>query len=94
VRFDWDSQKDRENGRKHGLRFSEVVSLFTSGVEYLEVYDEEHSGREDRFIAIGPAERGVVVVVWTEKPEGTVRIISARNATEGEIELFFEHVGS
>lgn len=92
MRFDWDGQKDRENSEKHGLRFADVVPLFTSGAEYLEIYDDTHSEIEDRFIAIGLVERGIVVVVWTEAPEGTIRIISARRATPDEVELFVEYV--
>jgi uncharacterized DUF497 family protein len=40
------------------VSFSEAEELFTSGVEYLEIYDEAHSHMEDRFIAIGPIFRG------------------------------------
>jgi len=33
---------------------------------------------EDRFISIGPIRRGIVLVVWTERDEDTIRLISAR----------------
>jgi putative transcriptional regulator len=56
-------------------------------VDYLEVYDVEHSDAEDRFIAVGPIARGVVLVVWTERVEDVIRIISARWATKGEVAL-------
>ena len=58
--------------------------LFSSDVDYLEIFDEVHSDEEDRFIAIGPIRRGVVLVVWTEQEEDTTRIISARWATRRE----------
>ena len=94
MRFDWDPRKDGTNREKHGIGFDEASTLFTSGADYLEVFDEAHSIDEDRFIAIGPIARGVVVVVvWTEQPAETVRIISARPATAREVELFGEHVG-
>jgi uncharacterized DUF497 family protein len=92
MRFDWDRRKDATNQRKHGLGFQEAATLFTSGVEYLEIYDESHSSGEDRFIAIGPIERGVIVVVWTEQVTDTIRIISARTATAREINLYHEHM--
>lgn len=68
MRFEWDPKKSRGNEKKHGLSFSEAKTLFESGVDYLEIYDEDHSADEDRFIAIGPVEGGLIVVAWTEKP--------------------------
>jgi hypothetical protein len=62
VLFEWDPNKDRINREKHGLSFDEVKELFTGDTDYLEIYDEEHSDEEDRFIAIGPTRAGVVVV--------------------------------
>ena len=93
VEFDWDSAKDEANHRRHGISFEEVTELFTSGVDYLEIFDDEHSHDEDRFIAIGPIARGVVLVVYTERHEGVVRIISARRATRAEARLFWQHLG-
>ena len=77
MRFEWAPEKDRANVKKHGLSFAEATTLFTGGKEYLEIYDEEHSEDEDRFIAIGPSARGIIVVVYTERSEDWIRIISA-----------------
>jgi hypothetical protein len=88
VRFEWDEAKSASNNRKHGVSFGEARELFEGATDYLELFDAEHSTREDRFIAIGAIELGVVVVSWSEPREGVVRIISARMATRGEIELF------
>jgi uncharacterized DUF497 family protein len=63
VAFEWDDAKDLDNQEKHGLSFMEAQRLFESGADYLEIFDEEHSEFEDRFIAIGPIDRGIVVVV-------------------------------
>ncbi len=92
MRVVWDESKNRENQRKHGLSFREARALLVSGVDYLELFDEDHSEDEDRFIAIGPIARGVVMVVWTERDEDTVRIISARFATKNESALFQHHM--
>ena len=94
MKVEWDEEKDRANRRKHGIGFSEASELFTSGVDYLEIFDEEHSVTEDRFIAIGPIRRGLVLVVWTERDEDTVRIISARWATAREHNMYEDHRGS
>ena len=84
VRVVWDEAKNLANQKKHGISFREARALLLSGTDYLEIFDEHHSDLEDRFIAIGPIARGIVLVVWTEQDEKTVRIISARLATKRE----------
>lgn len=88
VRVEWDESKDRSNRRKHGVSFDEAAELFRSGADYLEIFDIAHSNLEDRFIAIGPIRRGLVLVAWTEREEETVRIISARWTTQRERSLY------
>ena len=88
MEFEWDPSKDLGNQRKHGVSFTEARQLFESGESYLEIFDAEHSEFEDRFIAIGPIERGVVVVVFTERDEDVIRIIGARIASKREEALY------
>jgi len=88
VRVTWDRAKNLSNQKKHGVSFDEARELFVSGVDYLELPDDAHSEDEDRFIAIGPIQRGLVLVVWTERDEDVIRIISARWATKFEQKLF------
>ncbi len=92
VRIEWDPAKDEQNVAKHGISFAEASELFTSNVDYLEFFDEAHSDDEERFIAIGPVKRGLVLVVWTERGEDSLRIISARWATRVEQMLFRKHM--
>lgn len=92
MKFEWDDAKDRSNKKKHGVSFAEVQRLFESGEDYLEIFDAEHSETEDRFIAIGPIDRGVVVVVYTEREENLIRIIGARFANKREQEMFRSHM--
>jgi uncharacterized protein len=92
VRFEWDLEKERQNVAKHGVGFKEAKGLFTSKVDFLEIYDAEHSDVEERFIAIGPIRRGLVLVVLTERSEDTVRIISARWASKTERALYIEYM--
>ena len=84
MEFTWDEGKNAANRAKHGVSFQEARALFLSGLDYLVLFDEAHSVDEERFIAIGPISRGVVLVVWTEQDEDTIRIISARRATKRE----------
>lgn len=88
VKVTWDRAKSLSNQKKHGVSFDEARELFVSGVDYLDLPDDAHSEDEDRFIAIGPIQRGLVLVVWTERDEEVIRIISARLATKSEQKLF------
>ena len=92
MKFEWDEAKNRANQRKHGVSFDLAKTLFESNTDYLEVFDDDHSTVEDRFIAIGPVTEGLVVIVWTERDEETIRIISARWATPKEHELYHAYM--
>ncbi len=91
MRFEWDRKKAQLNLAKHGVSFREANELFTSEADFLELYDGAHSELEERFIAIGPIRRGLVLVIYTERSEDTVRIISARWASKRERALYLEY---
>ena len=88
MRFEWDPDKAGRNERAHGVSFTEACELFTTDAPVLEIYDVAHSEDEDRFKSIGPIQRGLVLVVWTERSDDLVRIISARWATRTEQSLY------
>lgn len=90
--FEWDDEKNLSNQAKHGLSFFEAVQLFQRGQDYLEIFDAAHSDAEDRFIAIGEIDRGIAIVVYTEREEDLIRIIGARFATERERERYRKHM--
>jgi len=92
VRIEWDEQKNAGNQAKHGVSFEEVQELFTSGRDYLELFDDAHSTFEDRYIAIGMIPRGLAVVLSTERDDDVIRIISARWATTRETHLYNEYM--
>ena len=89
MRFEWDPEKDDANQANHGLSFSEAKDLFPGGLDCLEIFDGLHSTAEDRFISIGQIGNGVVVVVWTERDDDVLRIISARMANKDEQRRYF-----
>lgn len=93
MEFEWDPEKDQLNRKLHGVSFDEAKELFSGDEDYLEIYDFEHSYDEDRFIGIGPIQSGLVLVVYTERSEDTIRIISARWATKSESLLFRQYMG-
>lgn len=92
MKVSWDEAKNLANQRKHGVTFEEASGLFSSGVDYLEIFDDTHSLIEDRFIAIGPIRRGLVLVIWTEQDQEIIRIISARWATKHEQTLYHSYL--
>jgi uncharacterized protein len=92
VRVTWDEGKNLKNQRKHGLSFEEAGKLFASESDFLEIFDEAHSESEDRFIAIGPVARGLVLIVWTMLDDDTHHIISARWANEREQALYHSYM--
>ncbi len=92
MNFEWDDDKNLINQQKHGVSFEEARELVESETDYLEIFDSEHSDFEDRFIAIGPIGRGLVMVVYTEREEDITRIIGARLANKNEQALYRSHM--
>jgi uncharacterized protein len=92
VRITWDAAKNVLNKRKHGVSFEEARRLLTSSRDYLEIFDAEHSDAEERFLAIGPIARGLVLVVWTQRSKDTMRIIGARWANTREQALYHSYM--
>jgi len=94
YRFEWDPAKALANERKHGISFDEAKTVF--GDEYaLHMYDGPHSWDEERFIIIGRSERQRhLFVVYVDRSEVTLRLISARRATLRERRDYEEKAGS
>ena len=88
VRIEWDDAKDESNRSKHGVSFAEARVLLESGADFLMILDADHSELENRFLAIGPIERGLIVIAFAEPEEDTMRIISARWANRNERSLY------
>ncbi len=94
--FDWDPGKEKRNVRKHKLTFRRSASIFRDP-DQLSIYDEDHSENEDRWITIGLDNGGVLrVVVHTFEhiDDGLyeIHIISARKATNSEVDQYSENV--
>ena len=90
-RFEWDSAKDAENRKKHGVPFRKILRIFDDPY-FIEAYDYLHSTAEDRYIDIGSLEGIVeILVVFTFRGHRT-RLISARTATQKEKNLYNEHL--
>ncbi len=82
MRFEWDERKRKTNIRKHGYDFGDAWGVFR--LPMLVALDDRQDYGEDRWIGIGMLNTRVVVIVFTERDEDTIRIISMIKATTYE----------
>jgi len=52
LTFEWDENKNRANVKKHGIHFSEAMTVF-SDENAVVIADTTHSAHEERFIILG-----------------------------------------
>ena len=82
MKFEWDERKNQSNLAKHGFDFADAFRLFD--LPMVIEFDEREGYGEDRWSGIGLLGGRVVVVVYTEPDEETIRIISLRKALSYE----------
>jgi uncharacterized protein len=92
--FEWDPQKAAGNRRKHAISFELTASVFKDP-NAISVFDEDHSGTEDRWITIGMAATGAILVVnhtfaAASQDIFVIRLISSRKATKAEQKQYAE----
>jgi hypothetical protein len=90
IRFEWDTRKNRENLRKHGVSFDEAQTVFLDE-NAIRFFDPDHSADEDRFLMLGISFRLRVLVVCHcyRAGETVIRIISARKANRKEEKVYW-----
>ena len=83
MRFTWDDKKRLANLQKHGVDFADAVGVFFDD-HALTIEDGDAEG-EQRLVTMGRdyLDR-VLLVVYTERGEDEIRLISARKASPGE----------
>ena len=85
--FEWDARKAAVNRVKHEVSFEEAGTVF-GDPHALDGPDPRHSEREPRFLRLGRAATGrVLIVAYTVRRRGdgeSIRIISARRASRKE----------
>jgi uncharacterized DUF497 family protein len=95
MRFEWDSEKDRINQRKHGGIAFESAALVFDDPRVIFCKDRIVDG-EQRCHAIGTAAEAVLLVVhayrmeYENGKEETVRIVSAREANRRERRVYLQ----
>lgn len=85
--YQWDPKKAKSNLKKHGVTFSDAVTVFTD--EFAITIEDDYPD-EQRFVTIGvDALSRIIVVVYTWRND-LIRIISARKTTRHERKQYEE----
>lgn len=82
LQFEWDEQKNLANIAKHGVDFNDAAKVFADPSRLERLDDGDHG--EERWQTLGVVHFGVLFVVYTERRDGVIRIITARQATRRE----------
>ena len=90
--FTWTEEKNLLNKKKHGFFLSDIVDVFDDP-HLLEFYDTAHSLiNENRYITLGRFHDTIILfVVTTDNADGSTHIITAREATPKEQEVYYDH---
>ena len=62
ILFEYDEDKNQKNLEKHGISFMTAARIFFD-YNRIEMYDEDHSGEEDRYNTIGDTSAGNLTVI-------------------------------
>ncbi len=85
VQFEFDPAKDSINKAKHGVSFEDAKALWNAaGVEA----DLGLVNGEYRYVRMAPLKGVVHLAVFTFRRGSIIRLISARQATEKETEVY------
>ena len=87
--FIWDDAKARSNLAKHGVSFKEAAIVFADPLALA----VEDGGHAERMILIGRSTSDrLLLTVFIEQDNETIRIISARRATSHERRHYEESI--
>ena len=81
MEYEWDPKKAQRNLRKHRVEFLDAVVVFDD--DRAITLPDEHPA-EERYLTFGMDAQGRILAVSYAVRGGTIRIISARNATSHE----------
>ena len=77
MNFEWDPRKNTANIAKHGVSFVQAEKAFEDPCAVV-AFDQDHSSaRELRWWLLGKVSGRVMLVRYTHRPTGKVRIIGA-----------------
>ena len=79
--FIWNTRKETENIRKHGVNFETAADAFKDPNQVIFI-DEKHSQTEERYFCLGKVAGRIMTVRFTYR-QGFIRIIGAGYWREG-----------
>ncbi len=83
MRFQFDPRKAASNLKKHGVAFVDAEGVF---YDPLAIHREDPDAEnEDRYVAVGMGNTGILLVVVYTVRNDVIRLISARRATRREV---------
>ena len=91
MNIEWDPRKAKTNVRKHRVSFREAATVFQDPLG-ITVSDPDHSDDEDRYITIGAAATGRILMVSHMDRGNQIRIISARELTRTERQAYEDEI--
>lgn len=89
VRFEWDSKRDQENQKKHGVPFAKAQFAFADPNRVI-AEDLSHSSSERRYYCFGWIDGGVLTVRFTYRGD-VIRIFGAGYWRKGKRTYEREH---
>ena len=92
MHIEWDRGKNKLNIRKHGIDFADIKDIFNHPM--LTLLDNREEYGEERWIAIGLIQQLVAVVVYVERHNNCIRIISARKASKKEVRRYEQSISN
>ena len=95
--FEWDSEKDAENIKKHGINFESAAISFRDE-EYMLIPDYKHSIMEERWVNLSLEQGSLLVVCFsyreTDAGIPSHRIISAHKISTKKIPKHRKRLGT
>lgn len=87
----WDETRREENRRKHGVDFADAVGALED--PFILTAEDPDARPEVRLVTIGRGfDQNILLVVWTERDEESIRIITARRVSPGEARHYNEQL--
>lgn len=90
MQFEWDENKNQIHRRTHKIDFSDLPIVFKGPMPI--DYDDRQNYGEERQIGMDLMNDIVVIMIFTERGEDTIRIISARKANQKECKRYYEAI--
>ena len=88
--FGWDDGNTGKNWEKHQVSDGECEQAFFNQ-PLIAMPDREHSAEEDRILVLGKTDSGRKLFVVCTIRGDLIRVISARNMTRREREVYFTY---